>query len=76
MKNNVKFCWHCNRQLQGNHRTEKMIEGELRTLHKQCAKLYGPKLTVLPQGLVEEMWLSGERTINDITYVKSEAKEG
>jgi len=69
MKNNkprVRFCWECSRKLQGNHHVEMVIDGHPRILHKSCAKAYQKtKLTVMPKGLVEEMWLSGERTINN-----------
>ena len=36
----VKFCWECGHKLWGNHRVKKMIDGEIRTLHKSCGKLY------------------------------------
>ena len=39
-KSKVNFCWECGKKLYGNHRTEMIIDGHKRTLHKQCAKVY------------------------------------
>ena len=35
-----RFCWHCGRQLQGNHRATKLIRGNLHTFHKSCLISY------------------------------------
>ena len=38
-KPRVKFCWECGRKLYGNHHVLLKVHGEVRTLHKQCAKI-------------------------------------
>jgi hypothetical protein len=37
-KPRVRFCWECGAKLYGNHFAEKMIEGYMKVLHKECAK--------------------------------------
>ena len=59
-KPRVRFCWHCGRQLWGRHHKKILVDGNETIVHEGCVKRID-----LPKGLVEEMWLSGERTIND-----------
>ena len=35
----IRFCWLCSRQLQGNHYAETEVDGHIRVLHKACAKI-------------------------------------
>lgn len=34
----VRFCWLCGNKLWGNHKEELVIDDNLKTLHKKCAK--------------------------------------
>ena len=38
MKPIIRFCWHCGRNLRGNHFAEVEVVGEMKILHKGCVK--------------------------------------
>jgi len=39
-KPRLRFCWHCGKQLYGNHHVELIIDEYPRILHKSCGKLF------------------------------------